>query len=107
MSQSVIPATAVGVVPLPGGAAAPAVPPARAPRTVLSLHGTDEQTGRAVTWHVTPLADDGVPGAYLVERVDGDIHNPAVWMQAQRQATTVAETDVLALVARVLFTSQS
>jgi hypothetical protein len=103
MSQSVIPVTAIGVVPRPRAESSPATRPAIGPPTVLSLHGTDELTGRAATWHVTPLAEDGAPGTYLVERVDGDIHNPAVWMQAQREATTVAESDVLALVARVMF----
>ncbi|MCU1432295.1 MAG: hypothetical protein JWP95_1400 [Actinotalea sp.] len=128
--QSVPPVAAADpALPLPApGAPAPAEPapgsaPARAaaavaaghttgategrrplgPRTVLSLHGSDEQTGRPVTWHVTSLAEDGAPDTYLLERVDGDIHNPAVWMQAQRAAATVGEDDVIALVRRVVF----
>lgn len=69
----------------------------------LSLHGTDGADGLPVTWHVTSLADDGAPGTYLVERADGDIHSPAVWMQAQREASIVGETEVLDLVRGVLF----
>jgi len=71
-------------------------------RTVLSLHGVDE-AGEVSTWHVTPLADDGAPDTYLVERAPGDISNPAVWMQAQRDARTVGEAEVLDLVREVLF----
>lgn len=74
---------------------------ATAARTVLSLHGTDE-TGVA-TWHVTPLADDGAPDTYLIERAPGDISNPAVWMQTQREARTVGEDEVIELVRQVLF----
>jgi len=70
-------------------------------RTVLSLHGTDEDG--VATWHVTPLAEDGAPDTYLVERAPGDISNPAVWMQAHRDARTVGENEVLDLVRRVLF----
>lgn len=80
----------------PAGAAA-----ARA-RTVLSLHGVDED-GEVSTWHVTPLADDGAPDTYLIERATGDISNPAVWMQAQREARTGGETEVVELVRDVLF----
>jgi hypothetical protein len=72
-------------------------------RTGLSLHGTDGADGPPVTWHVTSLADDGAVGTYLVERAEGDIHNPAVWMQAQRKATTVGEDEVIELVRGVLF----
>lgn len=72
-------------------------------RRGLSLHGTDGPDGQPVTWHVTALADDGAPGTYLVERADGDIHNPAVWMQAQREASTVGEDEVFELVRRVMF----
>lgn len=70
-------------------------------RVVLSLHGVDPASRTAATWHVTSLADDGAAGTYLVERADGDISNPAVWMQAHRDARTVSEDEVLDLVRTV------
>lgn len=73
-------------------------------RRGMSLHGTEGADDHLVTWHVTPLVDDGAPDSYLVERADGDIHNPAVWMQAQRDASVVGEAEVLELVRRVMFT---
>lgn len=73
----------------------------QAVRTVLSLHGADA-SGVAFTWHIAPMADDGAPGTFLVERAVGDIHSPAVWMQAQRDASLAGEQEVLALVRAVL-----
>ncbi len=75
---------------------------ALAPATTLSLHGLDPRTGVPLTWHVTPLADDGVPGGYLLEQADGDIRSPALWMQAQREARVVDEEQVIALVRQVV-----
>ncbi len=75
---------------------------ARTP-VVLSLHAPDPDTGLPTTWHVAPLTADGATGAYLVERADGEIHSPAVWMQARREAHMAHEADVLALVRRLLF----
>ena len=72
---------------------------------VLSLHGADGD-GIPATWHVYSLADDGVPGTYLVEHAQGDIHSPALWMQAQRDAQTVGEAEVLHLVREVLFQTE-
>lgn len=86
----------------PRAADAARVPPVR---TVLSLHGADPTTGAAATWHVVPLSEDGSPGTYLVEHADGDISNPAVWMQAQRDASVVGEAEVVDLVRRMLFTA--
>lgn len=74
-----------------------------APGTFLSLHGTDPASGVESTWHVTSLAEDGAPTTYLLERAEGDIHNPAVWMQAQRAAALAGEAEVLELVRAVLF----
>lgn len=73
-----------------------------APATTLSLHGVDPRTGVPVTWHVTPLADDGLPGGYLLEQADGDIRSPALWMQTQREARVVGEDEVLDLVREVV-----
>lgn len=73
------------------------------PQRLLSLHGADPATGFPVTWHVTLLAEDGIDGTYLVERAAGDIRNPAVWMQAQRDPAIVGEDEVLDLVRQVLF----
>lgn len=70
--------------------------------TGLSLHGTDSD-GLPATWHVTAVSEGGADGAYLVERALGEIHSPALWMQAQRDAALAGEADVLALVRRVLF----
>lgn len=96
MSQSAVPPAG----PLMG-------PPTRqAVRTVLSLHGADA-SGVAFTWHIAPMADEGAPGAFLVERVVGDIHSPAVWMQAQRDASLAGEDEVLALVRDVLLAGGS
>lgn len=75
-------------------------------RTVLSLHGADA-SGVAFTWHIAPMADDGAPGTFLVERAVGDIHSPAVWMQAQRHASLAGEEEVLALVREVLLAGGS
>ena len=73
-----------------------------ASQKLLSLHGADPVTGFPVTWHVTSLTEDGAPDTYLVERADGDIRNPAVWMQAKRDPTIVGEAEVLMLVRQVL-----
>lgn len=78
-------------------------PAALSDGTSLSLHGRDPDSHVPVTWHVTSLADDGAPGIYLVERAVGDIRSPALWMQCQRDARTVGEAEVLALVSEVLF----
>lgn len=91
MSQSAIPPAATLAGPVTQHAV----------RTVLSLHGADA-SGVAFTWHIAPMADDGAPGAFLVERAVGDIHSPAVWMQAQRDASLAGEDEVLALVREVL-----
>ena len=84
MTQTVIPPTS----PLTSG------------RPVLSLHGTE--SGIPTTWHVT-LVDD----RYLIERAEGDIHSPAVWMQARRDAFLVDEAEVLELVRTVMFTGSA
>lgn len=78
-------------------------PAALSDGTSLSLHGRDPVSHVPVTWHVTSLADDGAPGVYLIERAVGDIRSPALWMQAQRDARTAGESEVLALVHEVLF----
>ena len=70
---------------------------------VLSLHGEDPSTGIPATWHVTALAADGAPDAYLVEGAEGDIHSPHLWMQAHRTATVTDEAGVIELVRSVMF----
>lgn len=89
----------------PIAAARPTAP--RSDAAHLSVHGVDSRTGFPVTWHVTTLAHDGAPGAYLIERAEGDIRNPAVWMQAQRSARTAGEAEVLDLIREVLFAGGS
>lgn len=74
----------------------------RASRRVTSLHGEDPTSGIPATWHVTPL-DDDADGAFLIERADGHIHNPHLWMQAQRDAIVVSETEVIELFRSVAF----
>jgi hypothetical protein len=72
------------------------LPPRPTPaRPVLSLHGSE--SGIPVTWHVS-LLDNG----YLIERAEGDIHSPAVWMQARREALVADEQHVLELVRAVM-----
>lgn len=63
------------------------------------LRGVDPATRFWATWHITPAAPDahGEPQC-RVERVDGDITHPAVWMQATKTITTVPEADAFALV---------
>lgn len=81
------------------------VPPhgsALTPDTTLSIHGIDPRTHVPVTWHVSSLDDDGAPGTYLVEKAQGDIRSPALWMQAQRDAQVVGLAEVLDLVRQVL-----
>ena len=75
-------------------------------RPMLALHGWDPLTGIPATWHVTSLADDGASETYLIERAEGDIHSPALWMQAQRDAVIVGEAEVLALVRSVMLSGR-
>lgn len=87
MTQTLIP---------PTGSQPPARPLTSA-RSVLSLHGSEG--GMPMTWHVTLIAEE----RYLIERAEGEIHSPAVWMQARRDAFVVGEDEVLELV-RGMFT---
>lgn len=102
MTQTAIPPTGA---PCPHDPATFGRGPAHAARPVLSLHGSDPATGIPMTWHVTSLADDGAGDAYLIEHAEGDIHSPALWMQAHRGASVVGEAEVLALVRSVMFGS--
>ena len=70
---------------------------------VLALHGWDPASGIPATWHVTSLADDGASGSFLIERAEGEIHSPALWMQARRDAKVAGEAEVLLLVRSVMF----
>jgi hypothetical protein len=72
---------------------------------MLALHGWDPLSGIPATWHVTSLADDGASETYLIERAEGDIHSPALWMQAQRDAVVVDEAGVLDLVRFVMLSA--
>lgn len=74
-------------------------------RPMLALHGWDPLSGIPATWHVTSLADDGASETYLIERAEGDIHSPALWMQAQRDAVVVDEAGVLDLVRFVMLSA--
>lgn len=70
-------------------------------RPAISIHGEDPTTGIPATWHVT-RADDDAPGGYVIERADGDIRNPHVWMQARREARVGNESDVIELIRSVM-----
>ena len=70
---------------------------------VLALHGWDPASGIPATWHVTSLADDGASGSFLIERAEGEIHSPALWMQARRDAKVGGEAEVVSLVRSVMF----
>lgn len=76
-------------------------------KRMLALHGWDPLSEIPATWHVTSLADDGASGTYLIERAEGDIHSPALWMQAKRDAAIVDEAGVLDLVRSVMLSGGS
>lgn len=61
----------------------------------IELHGVDPATGRRATWRVSRLPGDD---ACRVERAEGDITHPAVWMQAARTSWDVTEAEAFALV---------
>ena len=78
------------------------------PGPVLSLHGEDPTSGIPATWHVTPVSsadpdEAGTDTLYVIEHAEGDIHSPQLWMQAQRDARAVTETEVIELVRSVMF----
>lgn len=84
------------VVPTqPGPGARPLGAPA-----IVSLHN-DPATGRSASWRVTPVADAEGPATFLVERIDGERHGPALRVQMQRHTSFADENDLLDLV-RVL-----
>ncbi len=68
-------------------------------RPAISLHGEDPTSGIPATWHVSP-ADE--PGEFVIERADGDIRNPHVWMQARRESRVGTESDVTELIRSVM-----
>jgi hypothetical protein len=70
---------------------------------VLTLHGWDPLSGIPATWHVTSLAGDGASGTFLIERAEGEIHSPALWMQARLDAKVGGEDAVVSLVRSVMF----
>lgn len=81
----------------PLGRPAPAISP-----WTLVIHGNDPVTGLLATWHAVPLlADDQPTGLCSLERVDGQINNPAVWMQAHKDTMIVTEDEVLELLRQV------
>ena len=62
------------------------------------LHGLDPERGNQVTWHFTRVGGPDVDGrSYLIERVEGTVRNPDVWMQACKVTTLVTEAEVIAL----------
>lgn len=66
------------------------------------LHGADPLRGHPVTWHFTPASSPDIDGpAWLVERVDGTMSNPDVWMQARKETVVLAMSDVLDLIRAV------
>jgi hypothetical protein len=67
----------------------------------LSLHGADPVTGLPTTWHIVRAPEDAAE-PYVVEHAEGEIHSPAVWMQARRVSWAAGEADVVALVRDVL-----
>ena len=62
------------------------------------LFGTDAERGNAVTWHFTPIGGPDVDGrTFLVERVEGTVKNPDIWMQAHKRTTIATEAEILEL----------
>lgn len=75
--------------------------PANSPWTVV-IHGTDPATGLLATWHAVPLlAGEHRTGLCSLERVDGQINNPAVWMQAHKETMVVTDDEVFELLRQV------
>ena len=75
--------------------------PANSPWTLV-IHGKDPLTGLLATWHALPLlAGDEPTGLCSLERVDGQIDNPAVWMQAHKDTTVVTDDEVVELLRQV------
>lgn len=82
-------------------------------RPVLTLHGSNPDTGIPATWHVTPLSegywseeggsDESSGAMYLIERADGDIHSPALWMQSQREAAVATGPEFMDLVRSIMW----
>lgn len=71
-----------------------------APDAPIDLRGVDPATGRLATWRLAPIADSA-SGEWTVERAEGFITHPAVWMQAARTSRVVGRDEALALVAAV------
>lgn len=60
------------------------------------VHRTDPADGRVATWRVVPLQDSS-SGECWVERADGVITHPAVWMQAARTSRVVSAAEAAEL----------
>lgn len=78
-------------------AAAPSTSIQRVPAVV---HGTDPVRGNAVTLHFTMIAPDIMGRTYRVERVEGEVRNPDVWMQARKETTVVTEAEAIEIARR-------
>ncbi len=95
MTQTALPPRTVPTQPASGRVRPPAMRPA------ISIHGEDPASGIPATWHVSPADDDSL-GEFVIERADGDIRNPHVWMQARRDARVGTESDVIELIRSVM-----
>ena len=81
----------------PAGRIAPTISP-----WTLVIHGYDPQTGQLATWHAVPLlAGEEPTGLCSLERVDGQINHPAVWMQAHKETAVVTQDEVFELLRQV------
>lgn len=68
----------------------------------LVIHGCNPETGHLATWHAVPLLAGDLPtGLCSLERVDGQINHPAVWMQAHKVTMIVTQDEVFELLRQV------
>ncbi|WP_149203266.1 hypothetical protein [Actinotalea subterranea] len=72
-----------------------------APAWTLTLQGPDPVSGFRATWQITPLVSDDLVDHCTVERVDGEITHPAVWMQATKVTTVMTRDEAFRLAQQV------
>lgn len=75
-------------------------PSATIQRVPAVVHGVDPVRGNAVTLHFTVVEPDIKGRTYRVERVDGTVRNPDVWMQARKETVVVTEAEAIEIARR-------
>jgi len=75
-----------------------------APRRAIPpvLHGTDPELGFPVTWHLSAVTTSGIDGAAVrIDRIEGAMDNPDLWMQAHKESRVVSEAEAMEFVRAV------